>query len=135
MAYLVFDGEEGPVLVELEPAELRAPAGVIKAGIGDRVKDNLAKAQAGFDQALTALIRGSAGAFVKAVNALDDVPDQIEIEFGIKATGEVGNLAVGKVSGDTNYTVRLTWSGGTARRATTTKPLTEPATARNDDTG
>jgi hypothetical protein len=110
VAYLVFEGEEGPLLVELAQAEVHPPAGVVKAGIADRVQDNVARAQARFDSALTALIRGSAGAFVRAVNALEDVPDQVEIEFGIKATGEVGNLAVGKLSGDANYTVKLTWS-------------------------
>lgn len=118
MAYLVFDGEDGPVLVELGQTEFKAPEGVLKAGISERVKDNLAKAQATFDQSLTSLIRGSVGGFVRAVKALDDVPDQIEIEFGIKATGEVGNLAVGKMSGDVNYTVKLTWSK-TANRADT----------------
>jgi hypothetical protein len=110
MAYLVFPGDEGPVLVELAQSEVQPPAGVVKAGIAERVENNLARAQATFDSALLALIRGSAGAFVRAVNALDDVPDQIEIAFGIKATGEVGNLAVGKVSGDANYTVKLTWT-------------------------
>jgi hypothetical protein len=127
VAYLVFDGEQGPLLVELEQTDLSASTGVIKAGISDRLKDNLAKAQASFDQALASLIRGSVGAFVKAVNALDDVPNQIEVEFGIKATGEVGNLAVGKVSGDTNYTVKLTWSKPVGQGGTTTE--------RNDDTG
>jgi hypothetical protein len=121
VAYLVFEGEEGPVLVELGQTEVQPPAGVLKAGIAERVQDNLAKAQATFDHALTSLIRGSAGAFVRAVNGLDDVPDQIEIEFGIKATGEVGNLAVGKLSGDANYSVKLTWSkptdGGTPARS------------------
>jgi hypothetical protein len=121
VAYLVFEGEEGPVLVELGQTEVQPPAGVLKAGIAERVQDNLAKAQATFDHALASLIRGSAGAFVRAVNGLDDVPNQIEIEFGIKATGEVGNLAVGKLSGDANYSVKLTWSkptdGGTAERS------------------
>ena len=127
MAYLVFDGEQGPVLVEVEQTDLGAPTGVIKAGISDRLKDNLARAQASFDQALASLIRGSVGGFVRAVSAMDDVPDQIEIEFGIKATGEVGNLAVGKVSGDANYTVKLTWSKPVGRDGTTTE--------RNDATG
>jgi len=32
------------------------------------------------------------------------------VEFSIKATGELGNLAIGKLSGDANYSVKLTWS-------------------------
>jgi hypothetical protein len=127
MAYLVFEDEQGSVLVEVDETDVSPPEGVLKAGISERVKDNLAKAQATFDQALTSLIRGSAGAFVRAVNSLDDVPDQIEIDFGIKATGEVGNLAVGKLSGDANYTVKLTWSKAAYQRGA--------AAERNDEAG
>jgi len=32
------------------------------------------------------------------------------IQFSIKATGELGNFAVGKLSGDSNFSVKLTWS-------------------------
>jgi hypothetical protein len=116
MAYLEFEAEDGRILVELEPPELLPADGVLKAGVADRIQDNLAKAQAGFDRALSGLIRNSAGAFVRAVNSLDPVPDQIEISFGIKATAEVGNFAVGKLSGDANYGVKLTWSKPAERR-------------------
>ncbi|MBF6221746.1 hypothetical protein IU479_26985 [Nocardia abscessus] len=110
MAYLEFDGENGTVLVELGQSEVQPADGVLKAGVAGQIQDNLARAQATFDRALAALIHNSAGAFVRAVNSLDEVPDQIEVSFGIKATGEVGNFAVGKLSGDANYTVKLTWS-------------------------
>jgi hypothetical protein len=33
----------------------------------------------------------------------------MEITFGLKATGEAGNLAVGKVAGESNYQVRMLW--------------------------
>ena len=33
----------------------------------------------------------------------------MEITFGLKATGEVGNLAVGKVAGESNYQVKMVW--------------------------
>lgn len=110
MAYLVFEGDDGPVLVELDAQEVQPSSGVVKAGIAERMQDNLAKAQNTFDHALASLVQGSAGAFVRAVNAMDDVPDQIEIEFGIKATGELSNLAIGKLGGDVNYGVKLIWT-------------------------
>ena len=114
MAYLAFEAEGGDILVEVSPQETaQQGGGVVKAGIGDRLQDGVARAQATFERALSGLVERSAGAFVRAVNALDDPPDQIEMQFAIKATGEAGNLAVGKLSGDANYSVKLTWSKGT----------------------
>src|ERR1022692_126715 len=110
VAYLEFEGADGPVLVELGIQEVQSSPGVLKAGIAERLQDNLSKAQNTFDNALASLIRGTAGAFVRAANAMDDVPNQIEIEFGIKATGELSNLAIGKLSGEVNYGVKLTWA-------------------------
>ena len=38
-----------------------------------------------------------------------DAPDEIELTFGIKASGELGNLVIAKASLEANYTVKLTW--------------------------
>ncbi len=35
--------------------------------------------------------------------------DEVEVTFGLKATGDLGNFAVGKVGAEANYTVRLKW--------------------------
>jgi len=33
----------------------------------------------------------------------------MEVTFGLKATGELGNFAVAKASAEASYTVTLTW--------------------------
>jgi|SRR5215813_7018272 len=109
MAYLSFDAGGSSVLVEVAPQETVSAPGIVKAGVGERLKEGLAQAQVGFGDALTRLIDVNAGAFVRAVKRLKDVPDEIEVQFSIKATGELGNLAVGKLAGDANYSVKLTW--------------------------
>ena len=38
-----------------------------------------------------------------------DQPETMEITFGLKATGEVGNVAVARGVGEANYTITLTW--------------------------
>ena len=38
-----------------------------------------------------------------------DQPESMEITFALKATGELGNVAVAKGTGEANYTVTLTW--------------------------
>ena len=44
------------------------------------------------------------------IHAIASPPDEVEVEFGLKATAELGNFAIGKVNGETNYTVRLKWT-------------------------
>ena len=40
---------------------------------------------------------------------LTDPPDEVEVTFGLKATGEVGNFAMAKVGTEASCTVTLTW--------------------------
>ena len=35
--------------------------------------------------------------------------DEVEVSFGLRTTGEVGNFAVGKIGVEANYTVTLKW--------------------------
>jgi hypothetical protein len=36
--------------------------------------------------------------------------DEVEVTFGLKAVGDLGNFAIGKVGAETNYTVKLKWT-------------------------
>jgi Trypsin-co-occurring domain 1 len=110
MTYLQFRDGDGTVLVEIAPQEVQERPGVVKAGIGEKLSDSLLKAQSTLESAVAAVIDRSAGAFVRAIKALEEPPDVVEIQFSVKATGELGNFAVGKLSGDSNFAVKLTWS-------------------------
>ena len=110
MPYLQFDDDQHAVLVEVAPGEVQGRPGVVKAGVAERLSDNLSKAQTTLEGALAGILERTAGAMVRAVKSLEDTPSEIELQFSIKATGELGNLAVGKLSGESNYAVKLTWS-------------------------
>lgn len=36
--------------------------------------------------------------------------DEVEVTFGLKATADAGNFAIGQVGAEANYTVKLKWS-------------------------
>ncbi|MGW5237379.1 CU044_2847 family protein [Monashia sp. NPDC004114] len=110
MTYLQFNDDEHTILVEVTPADVQARPGVVKAGVADRINDGLVKAQTSLQAAFGALLEQTAGSFVQAVRRLEDPPDNIELQFSVKATGELGNLAIGKLSGESNYAVKLTWT-------------------------
>ena len=69
----------------------------------------VAVAQSGFEQAVRRAVGLNVRAFLAAADALEKPPAEMEITFGLKATGEVGNLAVGKVAGESNYQVKMVW--------------------------
>jgi hypothetical protein len=107
------DGEAADLLVEVDAADDTAEAGEQNAGLRqwarNQAGDAVAVAQSGFEQAVRRAVSLNVGAFLAAAKALDEPPAEMEITFGLKATGEVGNLAVGKIAGESNYQIRMVW--------------------------
>ena len=107
LKYQTADG--GIVLVEVE-SEAEAPQeGVVKAGrVGEKVQDTVEEVQTKFEDAMDA-VRQNAQVIMDKVKGLSDKPDEVEVTFGLKATGELGNFAVAKVGAEANYTITMTW--------------------------
>jgi len=82
--------------------------GMVIAGLGEKVNDGLLKAPSTLQSAVAVVIDCSAEVFVRAVMALEEPLDVVEIEFFVRATGDLGDLAVGKLSGDSRVAVKLT---------------------------
>ena len=116
VSYLRFssgDGEAADVLVEVGAAEDLPEAGEQNAGLRQWTRNHADEvvevAQSGFEEAVRRAVSLNARAFLSAAETLDERPAELEVTFGLKATGEVGNLAVGKVAGESNYQVKMTW--------------------------
>ena len=111
--YLQFPASDGStVLVEVEEEEVSPPQGVVKAGVQETVQKTVAQAQSAFEGAVDRVVRHNAEAFIQSVRNLTERPDELEVTFGLKATGEMGNFAIAKGSGEVNFTVRLSWKRG-----------------------
>lgn len=52
----------------------------------------------------------------KIRHGLSDPPDEVEITFGLKASGDVGSLVVAKAGVEASYSVKLTWKKAKAKR-------------------
>jgi hypothetical protein len=108
--YIQFTSEDGnSLLVEVDENEVSSQQGIQKAGLREMAGKSVAMAQTSFEQAIQQAIRYNAQVFLQSVVNLPILPNEAEITFGLKITGEVGNVAVGKAGGETNYTIRLTW--------------------------
>jgi hypothetical protein len=115
--YIEFElsGEEGAtILVEVEAEDVEpVRGGSVKAGlrgnIADGVKSAVSVAVKPFESAMSAAISHNVKGLLQAVRSLPDAPSEVEITFGLKATGEASNLAVGKIGSEVNYNVKLVW--------------------------
>ena len=81
----------------------------MRAGrVGEAVRDAMEEAKTTFEDAMGA-VHQNAQAIIDKLKGLSDPPDEVEVTFGLKATGELGNFAVDKASAEANYTVKMTW--------------------------
>lgn len=107
--YIRFTTADGTtILVEADADEVLAPEGVPK-GFGEALQRTVGQATTSFEGALENLVRHNAEALVRSVRSLPEVPDEVEVTFGLTATGEVGSFAVAKASGQAAYTLKLAW--------------------------
>lgn len=118
-AYIAFDNPDGTrTLVEVEEEEAAiAPGTPVRAGLANRVGDALRVATSSLQEALAAAIRTNAQALHRGVQEISPPPTEVEITFTLKATGELGNVAVGKAGGEANYGVKLVWKPAPAKPA------------------
>lgn len=108
--YIQFNVEDediSTILVEVDEQEVAPPPGLVKAGtLGEGM---VAIAKNTFAKAIKGAIQHNVLVFLEAVHSLPEPPTEVEITFGLKVTGEVGNIAIGKTGGETNYNVKLAW--------------------------
>lgn len=111
--YIQFDSgddDKSIVLIEVEESEIEPElGGTVKVGLRQRVQSSVAIAQQTFSSAIKSAIKNNIEGLIAGIRDLPDPPSEAEITFGLKATGEVGNVAVGKIGSETNYTIKLVW--------------------------
>jgi hypothetical protein len=129
MAYYIefpTDHDGVTVLVETDGDEVAPPAGIEKAGFLTKRKtagDTVATARLSFDVALKRIVQENVRTLTEAIDKLANRPHEIELTFGLKATGEAGNIAIAKVGGEASFQLRLLWkpSDGAAASASEAK--------------
>ncbi len=113
-SYVEFATASGDrVLVEVDSDEVVTTAGVEKAGLRrNPAVGAVASAESTFEEAVASTVSRSVDALSRAVSELSPAPTEVELTFGLKATGEIGNIAIAKAGGEASFTVRLLWSSG-----------------------
>jgi len=104
--YLEYELENGTTVL-VQAINQEPQGGLVQAGArrgeGDtvivRVNRKLSEALAG--------IKAQAASLRQELNELK--ADEVEVKFALKATGELGNFAVGNIGVEANYEVTLKW--------------------------
>lgn len=95
----------GSIVIEAAEEGVRTSTGFMRNEGGAAAPNT---AQQSFDASVEA-VRRSADLLVTKLRSLSTMPDEMEVKFGLKASGELGGLAVSKSGGDANFAVMLKW--------------------------
>lgn len=110
--YIQFTDQDGSkLLIETDETEVFSEEGIVKAGLNEVTGKVVTSAQTLIEKAVGEAISVNVRALLQSVRnlATQDQPESMEVSFALKATGEVGNVAVARGSAEANYTVTLTW--------------------------
>ena len=102
-AYVEYElDEETTILIEIPEEEA---GGIVQASRrGD--EPEVLKAEKKFSDALEGVRRSA----ISIKEKLDDLrADEVEVTFGLKTTGKLGNFAIAEVGVEANYSVKLKW--------------------------
>ena len=96
----------GSIVIESTEEPTRSSTGFLR-GEGGYTPANAA--QQTFDASVEA-VRKSADLLVTKLHGLSTPPDELTVTFALKASGELGGLAVAKGGAEANFNVTLKWS-------------------------
>ncbi len=104
----------GSILIESAEEPSRASAGFLRDG---EARPGAEKAQQSFDASVEA-VRRSADLLVTKLRDLSTPPDELQVTFSLKASGEMGGLTVARsgATAEANFNVTLKWQKQTDKK-------------------
>jgi hypothetical protein len=102
-----YSTSNGPIYLEIIGSQ-GVTGGLRKAGVVENAKGYIEKAATSFEEALSNAFT-AANAFVEHASKLHVQPQELNIEFGLKLSGELDFFVV---SGNTesNFVIKMRWS-------------------------
>jgi hypothetical protein len=93
----------GSVLIEID----EPPAGPVTRGLGKDHPALVEQAGKTFEDA-TATITPAARSLMARIQAIDDPPDEVGIQFGVQLSAQTGAF-IASIAGQANFTVSMIW--------------------------
>jgi hypothetical protein len=96
----------GSVFVEVEAS--LGDTGTVTRGLARPGAGEVAERASETLEAALGRVQPAAAAIVARLRHLEDAPDEIEVEFGIQLSAQLGAI-VAQTAGEANFSVRLRW--------------------------
>ncbi len=96
----------GTILIETPDQQEKVQSGFVKGA--EAAREAAIRAGQTFDASVEN-VRKAAELLVAKLRAISAPPDEMSVTFGLKASGDLGSLAIGKVGSEANYAVTLKW--------------------------
>jgi hypothetical protein len=96
----------GSIIIETVEEKKAGTSGFVKGG--EAAAEQADQARQSFDASVEN-VRRSADLLAGKLRGLSQPPDEMELYFSLKATGELGNLVVAKSGGESNFNITLKW--------------------------
>ena len=106
--YLKFPTPEGEVIIEVETLSSDSQEVGRVSSVGRDMQKRVIEVEESFNNVFQ-IIRLIAQVFINQVRKIADSPDEVEMSFGIKASGEIGSFVVAKATAEANYSIKLVW--------------------------
>ncbi len=106
--YLKYDaGKSGAVIIEVEGEPSLLPKS--PGSSSDKVQKTVESVGKSFEEAVLA-VKPSVEAFITMIQSLPVWPEEVELTFGLKASGETGGVfVVAKAGAEANFCLKMTW--------------------------
>lgn len=105
-SYVKFELEDGTI-VYVESTDV--PKGASGFPLGTKGEHPSEQAAVSFEKAIES-VRKMASSLIKEMReGFVQAPDEVQVNFGLKASGEIGSLIVARGGMEANYNVMLRW--------------------------
>lgn len=111
--YIKYQTDDGnSLLVEVEDKNHSPKEGVVRAGrLGEQLQETIQEVGTKFEAAMD-VINQNVRTIINKIESISVMPSEVEVTFGLKATGEAGVFAVAKITAEANYTIKMKWQQG-----------------------
>ena len=106
-SYVKFELEDGTV-VYVETTD--SPKGASGFPLGARGDHPSEQASVSFEKSIQSVRKMAASLIKEMREGFTQSPDEIQVNFGLKASAEIGSLIVARGGMESNYNVMLRWS-------------------------
>lgn len=102
--YVKFELDDGTIVYVESPETPKGSSGLLPG-----TREHTEQPAVSFDKSVAAVRKMAAVLMQNLRSGFDEQPDEVGVNFGIKASAELANLVIARGGAESNFTVSLRW--------------------------